>query len=261
MNLCRGTDVKNLDIAILGVSMPIELLIAAALVFVASTVSTLAGFGLATIMIPVLLLRYPLPETLLFVAVIHLFGDIWKLWFFKEGVRWRIILPFAALGIPTTILGASLVPQIPQDALSRALGAFLLLYVLYLIFKPTLSIRPKPASTVIGGGIYGFFAGIFGVSGEIRGAVLSAYDLPKAVYLFTNGAIALLIDTTRISTYIFSGVRLVALPAWGLLLLLPVSYAGAKLAQGFVSRIPQARFRKVIAAFLLLAAVKLVLAP
>lgn len=238
----------------------IEVLIAGMLVFIASTVSTLTGFGLATLMIPVLLLRYPLPETLLFVSVIHLFGDVWKLLLFRRGIRWRIILPFAALGIPMTVVGASLVPQIPQDVLSRILGVFLLLYVAYLVFRPDFSLRADTTSTVLGGGLYGFFAGIFGISGEVRGAVLSAYNLPKAVYLFTNGAIALLIDTTRITTYLFSGVRLVALPAWGLLLLLPVSYAGAKLAQGFVSRIPQGKFRKVIAFFLFLAALWLLLA-
>lgn len=240
--------------------MPIEVLIAGVLVFVASLVSTLTGFGLATIMIPVLLLRYPLAETLLFVAVIHLFGDLWKLWFFRRGIRWKIILPFAALGIPATILGASLVPQIPQDLLGRALGVFLLLYVAVLLRKKSFHIKPKSYSTVIGGGLYGFFAGIFGVSGEIRGAILAAYNLPKAVYLFTNGAIALFIDTTRISTYLASGIRLATIPAWGLLALLPISFAGAYLAQSLVDKIPQKRFRSVIAFFLFLAALRLLFA-
>lgn len=239
----------------------IEILIAAALVFIASLVSTMSGFGLATIMIPVLLLRYPLPETLLFVAIIHLMGDVWKLWLFRQGVRWRLVITFAALGIPATVLGASLVPQLPQEPLSRALGFFLLLYVLFLALRPSFHIKPQPVPTAVGGAFYGFSAGIFGISGEIRSAILTAYDLPKAVFLFTNGAIALLIDTTRISTYLASGVQLVVIPAWSLFALLPISFAGALIAKRFVGKIPQNRFRFVVAIFLFMAAMKLMFLP
>jgi len=59
--------------------MIFELLILTLLVFVASIVGTFSGFGTSTIMVPVMLLFFPLPVTLLFVGVIHWFGDIWKM--------------------------------------------------------------------------------------------------------------------------------------------------------------------------------------
>lgn len=221
----------------------------------------MSGFGLATIMIPVLLLRYPLAETLLLVAIIHLMGDVWKIWLFRQGVHWRLVLTFVALGIPMTALGAWLVPHIPQDHLARALGAFILAYVVVLVFKPSFRVNPTPARTVAGGALYGFAAGIFGISGAIRSAVLAAYDLPKAVFLFTSGAVSLFIDTTRIATYLASGVALVGITAWSLALLLPVSFAGALIAKRFLSHIPQDRFRSFIAVFLFLAGLKLLIAP
>lgn len=241
--------------------MGIELLIAAALVLVATLVSTASGFGLATIMIPVLLMRYPLPETLLFVGVIHLMADVWKLWFFRQGVRWRLVLTFAALGVPATVLGAWLVPHLPQAHLSRALGGFILAYVVFLAMRPTLRVRPKTTQTMAGGAAYGFFAGIFGISGEIRSAILSSYDLPKSVFLFTNGAIALLVDTARIGTYVASGTTLLSFPLWGIAFLLPFSLVGALLAKRVVGKIPQNRYRPFVAAFLLLAGLKLLLWP
>lgn len=241
--------------------MPFEIAIVAFVVFLASAVGTFSGFGIATIMVPVLLLRYPLAETLLFVAVIHLFGDIWKLWFFRQGIRWRIVLTFAAFGVPATILGASLVPHLPPSPLSRVLGAFLLLYVAFLAARPAFRVEPRTLTTAAGGGLYGFFAGVFGVSGEIRGAVLSAYDLPKAVFLFTNGAVALLVDGARIMTYLAGGVRLELFPAWSLALFIAASFAGASIGSRFVDRVPQKAFRRVVAALLFLAGLKLLLSP
>ena len=63
-------------------------------------------------------------------------------------------------------------------------------------------------STSAGGASYGFLADIFGIGGAVRGMFLSAFGLPKAVYIAPSGAIALVIDTTWISTYVTGGTRL-----------------------------------------------------
>jgi uncharacterized membrane protein YfcA len=95
----------------------------------------------------------------------------------------------------------------------------------------------------------------------VRGLFLSAFDLPKAVYIATAGVIALFIDTTRVTTYYFEGSRLEPLILWGMLVFIPASFLGAKVAKLFVEKIPQKHFRKVIAAFLFLVAFKLLLFP
>ena len=107
----------------------------------------------------------------------------------------------------------------------------------------------------------GFLAGIFGMGGTVRGLFLSAFDLPKPVYIATAGAIALAIDTTRLTTYLLKGARLQPLILWGMLIFIPVSFLGAKTAQLVVDRIPQEHFRAVVAVFLFLVAVKLLVLP
>lgn len=232
-----------------------------AIVILASCVGTLTGFGISTIMIPVLLLFYPLPQTLLFVGIIHWFGDIWKLVLFRQGVRWKLIVSFGLAGIAAGIVGASLVFSIPGEVLSRILGVFLIVYVVYLFAKSAFRIKPSTTACVVGGGLSGFLAGIFGMGGAVRGMFLTAFDLPKAVYLATAGAIALIVDTTRLATYVAVGARLPSLLLWGLLVFVPASFLGARIAQLVVDKIPQAHFRKVVAAFLFLVGVKLLLFP
>ncbi|MGC9317172.1 MAG: sulfite exporter TauE/SafE family protein [Armatimonadota bacterium] len=231
------------------------------LTIVAGGVGTLSGFGTSTIMVPVLLMVLPLPETLLLVGIVHWFGDVWKIWLFKHGVRWRLWLAFGIPGVLFSFVGAKLSVSAPEELMSRVLGGFLLIYVVFLFARSSFQLPDSTPVAATGGACSGFLAGIFGVGGAVRGAFLAAFDLHKAVYIATSGAIAIVIDSVRISTYIFEGTRLEPTLMWGMLAFIPASLVGAKAAERIVDRIPQERFRLVIAAFLLAAGLKLLLLP
>lgn len=238
-----------------------ELLVVLILVLAASAIGTVTGFGLSTVMIPVLALYYPVPETLLFVGVVHWFNDLWKLLLFREGIRWRLILEFGLPGIVATLIGAHLLRAIPSTALERVLGVFLIGYVVFLFAKSAFKVRPSAAAALTGGALSGFCAGVFGMGGAIRALFLLAFDLPKAVYLATAGAIAMAIDTPRLATYIGQGTRLDPLLFWGMILFVPASFLGARFGKGLLERIPQEHFRKIVAAFLFIVGLRLLIRP
>ena len=238
-----------------------EIVLIAIVVVIASSVGTLTGFGTSTIMVPIMLSFYPLTQTLLFVGIIHWFGNLWKLILFRKGFQWKLILSFGVPGIAATYLGASLVFDISTAVLSRILGSFLIIYVIYLFAKSSFKIKQSLLAGACGGALSGFFAGLFGIGGAIRGLFLTSFDLPKAVYIATAGAIALTIDTTRLATYIKNDARLPHLLLWGLLLFIPASFIGARIAKSVVDKIPQAHFRKVVAVFLLLMGIKFLVFP
>ncbi|MDP2641086.1 MAG: sulfite exporter TauE/SafE family protein [Candidatus Yanofskybacteria bacterium] len=234
-----------------------ETLALALLVAVASFVGTVSGFGTSTIMVPVLLFFFPLPVTLLFAGIIHWSVDIWKVALFREGLRWRLIMLFGAPGVLATFFAVQLVFEVPEILLSRVLGAFLIGYVGLLLLKPRLKL-PKTSGTALAGGVLsGFFAGIFGIGGAVRGAFLSLFDLPKAVYLATSGAIGFAVDSTRVGAYISGGATLPSHLFWGLFLFVPASLLGAVLAKGIVEKVPQKYFRLLVAVFLLLVGFRL----
>jgi len=62
------------------------------LTLVASAIGTATGFGTSTVMVPIMVLFVPLPVALLFVGIIHLAGDVWKVLLFKRGVDLKLIL-------------------------------------------------------------------------------------------------------------------------------------------------------------------------
>lgn len=229
------------------------------LTIIAASVGTLTGFGTSTIMVPILSFFIPLPQTLLLVGIIHYFGDIWKIFFFKEGVHWNLILFFGIPGVIFTFIGARIVLSVPENLLAKTLGGFLIAYSSFLFLKPEFKLQHSTKSATVGGALYGFFAGVFGVGGAIRGAFLSAFNLPKAVYIATAGVIAIAVDSTRLITYFSSGVRLNKVFLLGFLLFIPASFLGAFIAKKISLKISQKQFRSVMAVFLFLVGVRLFL--
>ncbi len=238
-----------------------QLILIAALTIAGSAVGTMTGFGTSTIMIPVLVLYYPFDETLLFVGIIHWFGNLWKILLFRRGLRWKLILGFGIPGILGSYLGASLVPSVDKELLRRLLGGIMAVYVAFVLYKGSFKIKESMRAQVTGGTLSGFLAGIFGIGGSVRGMFLTAFDLPKGVYICTAGAIAIFIDTTRLIKYVVDGSRLNSFTLWSMPIFIAASLVGAHIAKRVVDRIPQKYFRTFIAVFLLLVALKLLLWP
>lgn len=219
----------------------------------------MTGFGTSTILVPVLSLQYPLSETLLFVGTVHWFGDIWKMLFFKKGANLKLILLFGVTGIIVSFIGARLAGIFPDYILQRMLGGFLLAYVFFIWINPKWKLPKTNANALIGGGMSGFFAGLFGVGGAIRSTFLSAYNLDKTVFLFTSGAIGFLIDSSRIIGYVSGGIGFSKYTVIALIGAVVVSFGGAYFAKLIVDIIPQKRFRMVVAMALLIIGVRYLL--
>lgn len=231
------------------------------LTLITATIGTMTGFGTSTLMIPVLVIFFPPIEAIFLVAIIHWFGDVWKIVLFRRGFNLRLIALFGVTGLVTSYLGVFASLGANEQILLRLLGTFLAGYALFLIFQSKFKIPAGNAAALSGGALSGFFAGMFGIGGAIRSMFLSAFDLPKAVYIATAGAIGIMVDSTRIITYFTGGATLPKELWYGLLLFIPISFLGAQIAKRIVDRIPQNKFRAVVAVFLFAIGLKLIVLP
>lgn len=239
-----------------------EILFFTIVTFLAGILGTITGFGISTVMVPVVLLFLPLPETLLLVGVIHWFGDIWKMYFFKHGFDAKLLFFFAVPGIIMAYVGARMALTLPEVLLSRFVGLLLVTYVVYLFFKPDFKLKANMLTAGVGGAGSGFLGGISGVGGgALRAVVLTAFNLPKSAYIFISGLTGLVIDASRISTYFFGGTRIESKLTLGLILFIPASFLGAYVAKKVVKAIPQKSFRTIISVFLLLIGLKFLIFP
>lgn len=131
--------------------MTVEAALLVLLTLVASTVGTTTGFGISTIMIPVMAVFVPLPVALMFVGIIHLFGDAWNMLLFKGGLRWRLILGFGIPGMAASYAGAALTVAAGDLEVKKILGLFLMAYVIFLFVNRTWALPGNNITAVAGG--------------------------------------------------------------------------------------------------------------
>jgi len=238
-----------------------EIISITALSFIANILGTVSGFGVGTIMTPLLLLFMPFDQTILLVCIIHWFHDIFKWYFFRHGFDLKLFLYFGVPTIFATAFGAMLVTPTQSVVLTSLLGLFLIASVGMMYAMTTFKIPNNWLTGLVGGLLSGFFAGIFGIRGAVRSVFMAAFNLHKATFIGTTGAISLVLDTTRLGIYVWHGIRIPTMLSWALGLFVPVSFLGAYCGSLIVHRIPQAKFRDVVSFFLLLVGIKLLLTP
>ncbi len=229
--------------------------------FIASMFGTLTGFGISTVLIPLFMLFFPPPVTLLMVGLIHWFNNVWRLTLFRKGLIYKLVLYFGVPGILLSYTGARLSVEVPHDLLTRAIGIVILIYVIFIHVKEGFKVRVSKKNALLGGGMYGFSSGLTGIGGEIRSMFLLAYKLPKSVYIATTGAISLTVDTTRLITYVHGGARLGTTLLYASPFLILATLIGAYFGKNLVDKIPKEKFRMVVGIFLLLMAVKMIVWP
>lgn len=206
-----------------------EIVYIALLTLVTGVISTIAGFGISTIMVPVLLFFFPVVETLFLVGIIHWFGNIWKLVLFKEGIRKDFIFIFGVPGAIAAFIGARLVFTLSEVLLVQIIGLFLIVYSVFLLINPSFKIRANKQVTFAAGALSGFLAGLLGVGGAVRSAFLAAFNLPKAVFIASNGLLGFAIDSSRLFGYFINGARLENFTFWGVLVFVAASFLGRRL--------------------------------
>jgi len=111
-----------------------DILIAAAIgvaALVASTMSAVAGFGGAAIMLPVLVWAFRIGDAVPILTIAQLMSNLSRVWFNRTELSFPVVRWFALGAVPAAMAGGIIFATAPAGALVRLLGIFLLLMVAY----------------------------------------------------------------------------------------------------------------------------------
>jgi len=225
--------------------------------FVSEIIGTIAGFGSSTVFLPLALLFFDFKTALVLVALLHIFGNIGRISFFKSGLDKHTLIVFGIPSVVMSLIGASLVTYTSQDLLKGALGIFLVIYAILSLWKEDLKVKESLFSSIIGGGLSGFLVGLIGTGGVLRGAFLTAFSLPKEKYIATAAAIALAVDVTRIPIY-FAGGFLGSQFYFYIPILFVMAIAGSFIGKQIVKKVPQKAFKKMVLIAILIIGIKFI---
>jgi uncharacterized membrane protein YfcA len=218
----------------------------------AGAVASVSGFGIGSLLTPLLALHVGTKTAVAAVSVPHLSGTFIRFWRLRAHldrvVLWRFGLTSAAGGLAGALLNASA----SSPALAVVLGALLVFAGAAQFTGLAQRWRLKGGLAWAAGAASGLFGGLVGNQGGIRSAAMLGFDLTKEQFVATATAIALCVDAARMPVYLVAEREEVA-AIWPLVLLATIGVVVGTLAgERLLARVPERRFRQVIGAIVLL---------
>ena len=170
--------------------------------FLAAILTVPAGFGLSTILTPLVLLVMGPHEAVAIVAIVHGAHNGGKYVALKKYVDFDAVRKYGIWLIVGAILGALLQNKVPDAPLLAIIGIFLIILPLLTMSEKWTGYRIPEANDRIGGFGSGFMGGLSGHQGALRAMFLTRRLPDKMTYAATASILALCVDMSRIPVYL-----------------------------------------------------------
>jgi len=218
----------------------------------ASTLAGVTGFGGAAVLLPVLIWLFGPRSAVPILTVAQLIGNGSRVWFNRGELQWRVVGWFALGGVPMALLGGYLFAVAPLPMLTRLLGGFLLLVVLWR-HLPLKRSKPFPAPVFAGiGAGASFLSALLGSVGPIMAPFFLAFGLVKGAYIGTEALSTVVMHVTKLIAYRQTAVLTGRDVLLGLALG-PIMVLGSFLGKRIVDRLPEKVFVALIEIVLIVA--------
>ena len=227
----------------------------------AGATASVAGFGIGSILTPLLAIRVGTKLAVAAVSIPHLIATALRFARIGAHVDKRVFLSFGITSAAGGLLGALLHARFSSIILSYILGALLLFAGILGVTGLSSRMRFEGALAWIAGALSGAFGGLVGNQGGIRSAAMLGMRVSKESFVATATAIALVVDLARMPVYAVMQAKQV-LEIWPVLLLAIVGVILGTLAgERILRKIPEPLFRRIVAAIILALGVGLLLHP
>lgn len=244
--------------------------------FIASLLTLFSGFGLGTLLMPVVALFFPLDVAIAITAIVHLANNLFKLLLVASHAKFSVLIRFGLPAICFAFLGAILLQQLVSlpiiyqyqlfsydfviSGVKLIIGSLILLFVCIELSPKMSNIEFSSKFLPFGGIISGFLGGLSGHQGAFRSMFLIKAGLTKQQFIATGVIIAVMVDLVRLSVYGLNfSIRKEDID-WVL-----VSYAclsaflGAFLGKKFIHKVTIESIQKLVSIFLIIVAVSMII--
>lgn len=189
-----------------------------AAVFVVGVLSgataAVVGFGIGSLLTPLLLTRLTPTIAIAVVAIPHLIATAVRMVQHRRATNRDVVVKF---GVPSAVGGAAgawLQSSLAESWLFIILGVLLIATALANLTRGFGGWKPAASGAMVLGLLVGAFGGLVGNQGGLRAAGLLTFSLSPRAFLATGTAVALLIDAARTPIYVArAGAELVPLAA------------------------------------------------
>jgi len=223
----------------------LRLALLALVAFIAALLAAVTGFGGAAVLLPMLAFVFGVREAVPILTVAQLIGNGSRVWFNRRELDWRVVGWFALGGVPMALLGGVLFAHAPLKALTRVLGAFLILIVVIRHLPKRKAFRTSLKGFALIGAASSFLSALLGSVGPLMAPFFLAYGLVKGGYIGTEALCTVVMHVAKLIAYRQSAVLPLHAVLSGLALG-PIMVAGSFAGKRVVDRLPERVFVLII---------------
>jgi len=220
---------------------------------IAGAIAAIAGFGIGSVLTPVVATQLDVRLAIAVVSLPHLAGTLARFLVVRTHIDREVLLGFGAASAIGGLTGAALQTVVQSAALSVVFGALLVFAGLGSLtgFAQRMRFSGR-RSALVGGALSGLLGGLVGNQGGIRAAALLGFDVERESFVATATAVALIVDGARIPVYLASqGADLIS--RWPLIVALAAgAVAGTFVGVRALRRMDESVFRRVVGVLLVL---------
>lgn len=180
-----------------------ELVAIIAVSVIAGATASVVGFGIGSLLTPLLAARWGMPTAVALVAIPHALASALRCWRLRASIDKRVLVRFGILSAGGGLMGALVYSNLGSATLTRILGALLLLTASAQLLGWARKWHPTGVAVGALGIASGFFGGVVGNQGGLRAAALSSFNLTPAAFVATSTAVGVMIDAARTPIYVW----------------------------------------------------------
>jgi uncharacterized protein len=226
----------------------------------AGSIAAVSGFGIGSLLTPVLMMSMPTAEAVAVLAIPHAVATTIRLLRLRSDVDMPTFKQFGLASAVGGLAGAALQSRLASPTLTVVLAVLLVLAGTTELARHPLPLPPKPRWRLLGGVMSGLFGGLVGNQGGIRAAALLGFNLQPRQLVATATASALLVDAARVPIYLLTaGDTIAAASRLWILVTIGVT-VGTVAGVPVLGRIPQSIYRRLVGGLLLVLGIALLVA-
>ena len=227
-------------------------IILAVVAIVAGAVASVAGFGIGSLLTPLLALRTGIGIAVAGVAIAHFFGTALRFFLLRKYLNKQIFLSFGLTSAAGGLVGALLHNTFQNTVLTIIFGCLLVFSGASGLSGLAEKLSFKGVIAWFAGGISGLFGGLVGNQGGIRSAALLGFKLEKDQFVATATGIALMVDIARVPVYLVVQRAQIA-SIWGFILIVTIGVIiGTVGGKRVLEKMSDYIFKKTVSAIILL---------
>ena len=218
---------------------------------VAGAIASVSGFGIGSVLTPLMSLRVGAKLAVAAVSVPHVFATAFRFWLLRKHVDRRMLFSFGLMSAAGGLTGAVIHVYVDSPVL-------MLVFALLLIFTGVMGLtglserlRFHGWASWAAGFVSGVFGGLVGNQGGIRAAAMLGFNVPRHAFVATATAVGLIVDGARMPVY-FATQGNEILGQWPALISMTAgALVGTIAGERLLRRIPEPIYRKVVAGLVL----------